>query len=1047
MLLTRDAEDKMIELSIKRPLIVFVIFALIALLGAITFSMLNINLTPKISPNVISITTIYSGASASEVENSVTKKIEDAVSSLENINTIKSSSQENFSTTTIELKSSADVNISLQEAQRKINAISAELPEGIRTPTLNKFSTDDLPVIQFAVSSNITAQEFYKLIEDRIQPRFAKLQGVGQVSMIGGVEREIQVNVDQSKLKAFNISILQVLQAIQKANMDFPTGQIEQTDKRYTVRLSAKYSSMDQLRQTAVFYNPDGSIVKVQDLADVVDGTVEQKMISRLNVEDVIGIRVQKQSDANAVAVCELVKEEMNAIEKEYEKENIKFNIASDSSVYTMESVYAVVEDLLLAVLIVSLVSLIFLHSLRSALIVMVTVPLSMLPSFIFLYAFGYSLNVMSLMALSLAVGILVDDSIVVVENIYRHLEMGKTKLQAALEGSKQIFFTVTSITLVIVSVFFPLSLTGGIIGGILREFALPLIVSTLTSLLVSFTLTPLLLSKFGRIEEFHTSTLAGKFAEKFESMFSNVKKLYETTLRWSLVNRKKIYATVVILLMFSISLMGFGFIGSAFVPEIDQSEFNINFELPPQTSVYENNLISKEIENILLSKPEVITVMTSVGMSSQIASSSSRNNITQMTVKIADKNKRNLNVVEYAEQIKNKLLSKIPGTKITTAPTNIMGSATDAPIQYVVKGTDKNKVDSTANLLLNIIKRIPGATDVKFSIDDPKPEVNIKLDRSKMEQFGLSVADVGTTLRTALAGNTDSKFKDGAYEYDINIVLDKFDKKDISDVEAITFINSRGQLIELNQFAYVTQTLGPSMLERYDRMTSITVKANVIGRPSGTVGEEIETALVGKIPVGISIDTAGMLKQQSDAFSSLAIALVAAIVLIYLIMVALYNSLLHPFVVLFSIPTAMIGSFIALALNMEILSVFSIIGLITLLGLVAKNAILLVDFTNELIKEGKTLADAIVEAGKERLRPILMTTFAMVFGMLPLAIATGAGAELKNGLAWVIIGGLISSLFLTLVLVPCVYYTAESIKRSIKERKSSKAEYAAAIK
>jgi HAE1 family hydrophobic/amphiphilic exporter-1 len=1014
-------------------------FTLIALLGAITFSMLNINLTPKISANVITIATIYPGAAATEVENSVTKKIEDAVSSLENIKTVRSVSQENFSVTTIELNASADVNVSLQDAQRKINAVIADLPTDVEPPTLSKFSTDDLPVIQFAVSGNLKAEDFYKLVEDRIQPRLAKIQGVGQVSLIGGIEREIKVNVDQAKLNAFNISILQVLQAIQKANMDFPTGQVEQTDKRYTVRLSAKYSSLEQLKNTMVYMNMNGSKVLVSDIAEIVDGTTEQTKISRLNVKDVIGVRVQKQSDANAVAVCNYVKEELNAIQKEYVKENVQFNIASDSSIYTMESVNAVVEDLILAIFIVTLISLLFLHSFRTALIVMVTVPLSMLPAFIFLYTFGYSLNIMSLMALSLAVGILVDDAIVVVENIFRHMEMGKTKLQAAIEGSKQIFFTATSITLVIVSVFFPLSLTGGIIGGLLREFALPLIVSTLTSLLVSFSLTPLLLSKFGKIEEFHTTSLSGKFADKFEKFFNKVKETYALILSWSLNNRKKVYAGVIGLFISSISLVGMGFIGSAFMPDVDQSEFNVDIELAPEVSIYENNMITKNIEQIILSKPEVIKVMTNVGLSNSIASTSSRNNITQMTVKITDKKNRELGIADYAENLKNELLAKIPGAKIRTTPTSLAGGGSDAPIQFVIKGTDLDKVNSTAATILDIAKKIPGTTDVKYSIDDPKPEISIKIDRNKMEQLGLSVADVGATLRTALAGNTDSKYKDGAYEYNINIVLDKFDRKNIFDVSTITFINNLGQLIELNQFANITQTLGPSMLERYDRMSSITIKSNVIGRASGSVGEEIEAALVGKIPDGVSVEKSGMLKQQGDAFSSLGIALVAAIILIYLIMVALYNSLLHPFVVLFSIPTAMIGSFIALALNMEILSVFSILGLITLLGLVAKNAILLVDFTNELIKDGKELQVALIEAGKERLRPILMTSLAMVFGMMPLAIASGAGAELKNGLAWVIIGGLTSSLFLTLLLVPCIYFTAETLKRRLNKKQLSK--------
>jgi hydrophobic/amphiphilic exporter-1 (mainly G- bacteria), HAE1 family len=1037
----------MIELSIKRPLLVFVMFSIIALLGIITFQLLNINLTPKISDNVITISTIYPGASASEVETSVTKKIEDAVSSLENIKTIKSVSQEGFEFTTIGLKSTADVNVSLQDAQRKINAILADLPTDVKTPTISKFSTDDMPVLQGAVSANIEAKTFYKLVEDRIQPRLAKLQGVGQINLIGGTEREILVNIDQDKLKTNNLSILQVLQAIGKANMDFPTGSIEQTDKKYTVRLSAKYESLEQLKNTIVFETNDNSKILVKDVADIVDGKTDETKICRLNGKDVIGFQVQKQSDANAVAVCNSIKKELKSIETEYQKDNLKFDVATDISIYTMESVNGVVEDLFLAVFIVSLVCLLFLHSLRTALIVMVAVPLSMLPSFIFLYAFGYSLNIMSLMALSLAVGILVDDSIVVVENIFRHLEMGKTKLQAALEGSKQIFFTATSITLVIVSVFLPLSLTGGIIGGLLKEFSMPLIVSTITSLLVSFSLTPLLLSRFGQLENISTAHFAGRFVKGFENVFEEIKLFYESVLRWGLNNRKKIFAGVIVLFFLSLSFVGLGFIGSAFMPDTDQSEFVIDLEMAPQTSVYQNNMITKQVEEILLAKPEVVKVMANVGLSSSVIGMSSRNNITQLTVTIVDKNERSLKVAEYGENIKDELLKTIPGVKVRTSPTTITGSASVSPIQFVVKGTDLKKVDSTAAMVLNIIKKIPGTTDAKFSIDDPKPEVSIKINRNKMEELGLSVADVGATLRTALAGNTDSKYKDGAYEYDINIAFDKFDRRNIFDVAKISFINNRGQLVELNQFADVTQTLGPSMLERFDRMSSITINSNAIGRASGTIGAEIEEQLKGKIPNGISVEKEGMLKQQSDAFSSLGFALIAAIILIYLIMVALYNSLLHPFVVLFSIPTAIIGSLLALALTLDILSIFSIIGLITLLGLVAKNAILLVDFTNELVRNGKDLIEALVEAGKERLRPILMTTLAMVFGMLPLAIANGAGSELKNGLAWVIIGGLISSLILTLVVVPCVYLTAEKMKRKIQsKRKIKQTELAEAV-
>jgi HAE1 family hydrophobic/amphiphilic exporter-1 len=1030
----------MIDLSIKRPLIVFVLFSIIGLLGFVTFNLLNINLMPKFETNVITITTVYPGASASEVETSVTKKIEDALSSLENLDKVKSISQEGASVITLELKSGANVNAAVEDAQRKVNVILANLPTDVKTPTISKFSLDDLPIMRIAVTANMDPAALYKLTEDKIQPALAKLQGVGQISMIGGSKREIRVNVDQTRLKAYNLSILQALQAIQRANQDFPTGKVEERDNQYTVRLSAKFSSVEQLKNTAIAIGGDGSRILIKDVADVVDGINDLAQVNRLNGVTSIGIQVQKQSDANTVLVARLIKEEMGNIEKEFAAQNLKFEVASDNSIYTLSSVNAVVEDLGLAILIVSLICLVFLHSLRSAMIVMIAVPLSMLPAFIFLYMFGYSLNVMSLMSLSLAVGILVDDSIVVVENIHRYLEMGKSKLEAAVLGSKQIFITAASITAVIVVVFLPLAIAGGLIGGILHEFAYPLIVSTATSLLVSFSLTPLLQSKFGKMEELAGQTIAGKFSRFVEKAFDGLKRAYENILTTSLKYRKTVFAVVVLLFFCSLSFFPMGLIGSAFTPNTDQGEFVVDLEMSPQISVYENNQLMRKVEAILLSKPEVLKVFANVGSSNSIVSSSARNNISQITVAIVEKNKRKISVEDYGQMIKKEISGKVPGVKVSVTPTTLAGSASNAPVQIKIKGTELEKVTEGAATAKKIMMRIPGTSDVKYSIDDPKPEAQIQIDRDKMSQLGLSIADVGATLRASLAGNTDSKYTEGNYEYDINIKFDKFDSKNITDVSKITFINNAGQQVELSQFAEVFQSTGPSMLERTDRMTSITVTSNVVGRPSGTVSEEIAKALDGKLPAGVTFESAGNIKQQNEAFSSLGFSFIAAIVLIYLIMVALYNSLLYPFVVLFSIPVAMIGSFTALALTMENLTIFSIVGLITLIGLVAKNAILLVDFTNNLKDEGMEVKKAIIEAGKERLRPILMTTLAMVFGMLPVAIASGAGAEIKNGMAWVIIGGLISSLILTLLLVPCVYYTAETIKTKFSAKRKLKA-------
>lgn len=1020
-----------VEASIKKPLIVSIIFILLTLGGLLSYSRLNLNLMPKFELPMLTVQTVYPGAGASEVETSVTKRIEDAISTLENLKKITSTSMEGVSIIVITLNEGSDANLAVQEAQRKISAIKTDLPSDVLEPSINKVALDERPILSAAVSSSLPPTEFHKLVEDRIQPRIAKLQGVGTVSMSGGKEREIKVNIDGEKLKAYKLSVLQVLQAIQSANMEIPAGNVENKDVVYSVRLSAKFSSLTELRNTVITTTPSGGKVKVMDVAEVEDGIAEQKLLNRINGHDAIGISIQKQSDANAVNVADLAKKEMKAIETEYAANNVKFQIAFDDSVYTRASANAVVIDLFLAILIVAFVCFIFLHNIRSASIVMISVPLSIIPAFIVMYVMGYSLNMMSLMALSLVVGILVDDSIVVIENMFRHMEKGKTKWRAALDGCKQIMFTAMAITLVIVVVFLPMAISGGLIGNVLKEFAIPIVVATLCSLMVSFTVTPMLMSRFGNLPDDTRPTISGRFSRLVENVFDSVKNWYANLLAAGLKHKTITLVLTLILFIGSFTLITNGFIGFAFIPETDKGEFVVTLDMNPQVTLYQNNQLTMQAEKIINSFPEVANVYTNVGTSGTIM----KNNVTKIDVKLVEKEKRKLGVSEYARLIKTEIMKQIPGVRAQTILASISGT-TSEPIQLIVQGADYDHVKQTAAMIMETMKHTPGASDVKYSIDDPRQEVQVKLDREKMAALGLSVNDVGSTLRTSLNGYDKSKFKDGDYEYNIRIGIDNFDRTKLDDVSKINFVNKKGELIELNQFAEVGFGLGPSALERSDRISSITVKSNVVGRPSGTVGAEITAAITPKIPADITIKPAGMMEMQSSAFGSLGFSFVAAIVLIYFILVILYNSLTDPLVVLFSIPLSMIGAFLALALTMNSLNIFSIIGLIVLIGLVAKNAILLVDFTNHMRHDkGYNTFNALIEAGKERMRPILMTTFAMIFGMLPVALASGDGAEMKNGMAWVVIGGLISSMILTLIVVPIVYYIFDRL-RSRRSRK-----------
>jgi HAE1 family hydrophobic/amphiphilic exporter-1 len=491
-----------VETSIKRPLLIVVIFTILTLGGIMSYNSLNLNLLPKIDLPVLLVQTIYPGAGSAEVETSVTRKIEDALSSLENLNQISSISMESFSLVIVQLRDNADANLAMQDAQRKISSIKSNLPADMLEPSIQKISLDETAVLNVAAFSSLPSTEFYKLVEDRVQARLAKLPGVGSIKMTGGTEREIKVNIDAQKLKAYNLSILQVLNAIRTSNMEIPAGNVETTDATYSVRLAAKFSNLDELRQTIIAVTPNGGHITITDVAEVEDGIADQKFINRINGYDAIGISILKQSDANAVKVADLAKAELKAIEKEYESDGVRFEIATDESVFTRASANAVVFDLFLAIMIVAIICFIFLHDFRSAFIIMFVVPLSIIPAFIIMYVLGYSLNLLSLMALSLVVGILVDDSIVVVENIFQHLEKGKPRREAVLDACKQIIFTCLTMALVVTVVFMPMIISGGMIGNLLKEFSVPIAVTVICSFCVSFTVTPILMSRFGKLPD-----------------------------------------------------------------------------------------------------------------------------------------------------------------------------------------------------------------------------------------------------------------------------------------------------------------------------------------------------------------------------------------------------------------------------------------------------------------------------------------------------------------------------------------------------------------
>ena len=1020
------------ELSIKRPTIIVVIFSALMILGLYSFTKLNYELLPKITPPVITIATIYPGASPNEVETSVTKPVEDAISTLDQIDAITSTSSEGISFVTITFLQAADVNIELENAQRKVNTILATLPSDAKAPTISKFALDELPVLRMGLTSNLPSRDFYQFILDRIQPRLAKIAGVGQITLIGGDEREIKVNLDADKIQAYGLSILQVTQAIKASNLDFPTGKIENSKEQLIVRIAGKFNTVDVLRNLVIAKSKQGGDIKLSDLAEVQDGQKDYTNLSRINGVTSVGVIVTKQSDANSVEVSKLVRKEIAKIESDYKVQNVKFDIAEDGSLYTIDAANAVKEDLLLAVCLVALVMFLFLHNIRNSFIIMLAIPASLISTFLVMYAFGFTLNLMTLLGLSLVVGILVDDSIVVLENIYHHLEKGEKPREAALNGRNEIGFAALAITMVDVVVFVPLAVTGGLVGNILREFAIVVVISTLLSLFVSFTVTPLLASRISRLEKLTNRTIIGKFAIWFEKQFKKITVNYLDVLRWSLNNRWKVVAVTVVLFIASFALLPAGFIGFEFMTQTDRGEFAVILEMPAGSSLENTNYLTQDIEKKISTMPEVRKVFVNVGAASEGLIGQSSNNVSELNVTLSPKTERKKSTDDIGEEIKE-YVQKIPGIKVHVSPIGIFGTANQAPIQIIVSGPSREDVMKSAGIIQGFVKNIPGTSDVRLSSEDGKPETRVEIDREKLASFGLSVAEVGSALRIALTGDDDSKFRDGNNEYDIRIVLDKFDRSSIGDLSRLTFNNSRGQSIQLQQFASVYQTTGPTKLQRRDKINAVVVSSQVMGRPSGSIGADIKKQMAKtKLPTGVQIAYDGDLKNQADGFGSLGLAMLAAILFVYMVMVALYDSYLYPFVVLFSIPVAMVGALLALALTMKALSIFSILGIIMLVGLVGKNAILLVDRTNQMRLGGMNTFDALMEAGQSRIRPIVMTTVSMIIGMSPIALSSSSGSEWKSGLAWALIGGLTSSMFLTLILVPVVYLKFEMWKVSI---------------
>lgn len=1034
---------KILDLPHARPVAIAIVFSLLGFLGIVEYTKMKYELTPPMSLPYIIVQTAYPGASPSEVEDAVTKKLEDAVSGTAGIKHITSQSMENVSILQIEFIAGADVDIAAQDVQRSVNASMSKLPSDAKTPSISKFSINDLPIIEIAVSTNLAPGPFYDFVDQVAKNRIARINGVGQVTVIGGNARQIGVSLSQSKLEAYGIPILLVLQKLKAANLDFPAGTIKDADGEYVVRIAGKLKNLEEIRSLALITQSGGGTIRLGDVAKVEDALSDSDTIFRYDGKDTVGLSIIKQSGSNAVEVSKNVHLETDRMKAQYKDFDAGFVFATDTSVFTLDSARDVIVDIVLAIVFVGIIISMFLHDMRNAFVVMMSIPVTLLTTFIGIGQANFTLNMMSLLALSLVIGILVDDSIVVVENIHRHKALGSNALEASRIGTREIAFAATSVTLVIIVAFLPVSLAGGFIGALLIQFGITLVIATAISLVVSFFLTPLLTSKLGEHSKEGSGGLMDRFGAWFDGLFSKVIDVFLSAYDWAAKRKKTTIGLAIALFVGSLVLMGSGLVGAEFAPQVDRGELTVNIQLPERVSLEENDRIVRGIETDLIARKDVEHVYVKVGYQNR----TTVNNKSTISVTLVPKNKRSKGSSAIGVEIEDSI-KKIPGIKVTVLEAGMMGSGSN-PIMYYIAGPDHEEDATAAKKWVAMMRGVPGTGEIDSSEGEGRPELQIVIDRSKLADLGLSLDSVGTALRTAIAGNEDLTYQEAGIDYTIKIVLDSFDRKNTAQVAKLSFANSQGRQISLDQFATIKNGFGPTVLTRYDRESAVEVSSPAIGRTAGEIhGDIMKAGAALHLPKEVKIIPTGMLAFQSDAFGSMGFSMILSFIFIYAILAILFNSFLYPLSVIACLPFAMIGGFFSLAIARQTMNIFSILAILLLLGLTAKNAILLVDRALKNRDErGMSAIEAFREAVATRIRPIFMTTLAMIFGMTPVALGLGSGGEMKSAMGVVLIGGLLLGMVITMVIVPVVFLSVEGIKNKFKRRPAAALERSNAAK
>ena len=1018
---------KLSDISIRRPVLATVMSLTIVLFGLIAFNRLPVREYPDIDPPIISVTTFYRGASPSVVETEITNILEEQFATLEGVKTMTSSSREQGSVITIEFELNRDVDEAANDVRDRVSRVRGNLPREVDDPIVSKVDANAQPIFWLALSSEqYSGLELSDFADRILKERIQRLPGVGRVFIGGERKYAMRVWLDPLRMAAHNLTNQDIENAITLANAEIPGGRVEGRGREFAVRTRGDLTKPEEFAAIIVSQKDD-DLVHLGDVAEIKIGAEDERTVARYNGKPAVGLGIVKQSKASTIDVAEAINGALGELQKTL-PEGMNLEVAYDSSVFIKESINEVGETLLIAMLLVIIVVLAFLKSFRATIIPTVAIPVSIIGAFAFAYFAGFTINILTLLSLVLAIGLVVDDAIVVLENIYRHMEMGKSRLQAAFDGTKEIGFAVIATTIALVAVFIPVAFLTGSVGRLFNEFGLSLAVAILISGFVALTFSPMLSSRI--LKPLH-GTNNSWATRSFDAFFDGLNRVYDRTLNWSLKHRALPISAAVLLVVISAGL--FKLLPAELVPTEDRG-VGFGVVIAPEGATLDyTDQYQRQIENILLNLPEHAGLFSAIGLG---FGGPGRVTNGFMFLRLKPKSERQRSQQEIVQSLFPQLMA-IPGVlAFVINPPSLGGRFSSSPVEYVLQADSYEQLNQSVGIMMGKAQQLGYLVNLDTDLRLNKPQLDIGIDRERAAGLGVSVAEIGSTLETLLGGRVVTNFKKGSKQYDVILQMKPKDRATPDVIDGL-YVRGNGGLVQLANVVNIKETVEPKELNHYNRVRSASITANLVpGVSLGKALDDLDNIFQADLPPGVKRDFGGQSLEFKSSSSSLYFMFGLAVVFIFLVLSGQFESFVHPFTILLSVPLAVFGALLSLYVFGQSLNIYSQIGLIMLIGLVTKNSILIVEYSNQLRAQGRSIYNAVVEAATIRLRPILMTSFATIFGVLPIAIGLGAGAEARRPLGIAVVGGMFFSTFLTLVLVPVVYSLLARFTRAGQEVK-----------